>query len=143
MTVRAIKKFFKTSDQDWSGIYINTKRLSSTKSSVAPDPRDDLNVFSNTEVRIIKDNIKENINNAVGYEGWDREYVGDNELRLIYYFSDRISANTFIHAFPTPNKNVRETFVSTILNKTKNYYRAEWVLIDENGLEETITINSN
>jgi hypothetical protein len=139
MTVRAIKKFTKTSDQDWSGIYI--KNINSTLSST-PDPRDQETMYSNSEVRLIKDNIRENIRNAPGYEGWDREYVGTNELRLIYYFADIVSANTFIHASPTPNKNVRETFINSVIKQKPTNYNSQWVLIDENGQEEVIVVNN-
>jgi hypothetical protein len=139
MTVRAIKKFTKTSSQDWSGVYI--KNINSTISST-PDPRDQETMYSNTEIVLIRDNIRENIKNAPGYEGWDREYVGNNELRLIYYFSDRILANTFIHASPTPNKNVRETFINSVIKQKPTNYNSQWILIDENGQEEVITVNN-
>jgi len=139
MTVKAVKKFTKTSNQNWSGIYI--KNISSTLNST-PDPRDQQTMYSNDEIRIIKDNVRENIRNAPGYEGWDREYVGDNELRLIYYFTDAVSANTFIHASPTPNKNVRETFINSVIKQKPTNYSFQWILIHENGQEEVVPINN-
>jgi hypothetical protein len=139
MTVKAVKKITKTSDQDWSGVYI--KNVSSTLNSL-PDARDQQNMFSNTEIRSIRNNIRENVRGANGYEGWDREYVGNNELRLIYYFEDRISANTFIHASPLPQQNVNVRFSKIIKEKTINY-NSQWILIDENGQEEVIVINND
>jgi hypothetical protein len=139
MTVKAIRKITKTSDQDWSGVYI--KNVSSTLNSL-PDARDQQNMFSNTEIRSIRNNIRENVRGANGYEGWDREYVGNNELRLIYYFEDRISANTFIHASPLPQQNVNVRFSKIIKEKTINY-NSQWILIDENGQEEVIVINND
>jgi hypothetical protein len=99
-------------------------------------------MFSNTEIRSIRNNIRENVRGANGYEGWDREYVGNNELRLIYYFEDRISANTFIHASPLPQQNVNVRFSKIIKEKTINY-NSQWILIDENGQEEVIVINND
>jgi hypothetical protein len=139
MTIKAVKKITKTSDQDWSGVYI--KNVSSTLNSL-PDARDQQNMFSNTEIRSIRNNIRENVRGANGYEGWDREYVGNNELRLIYYFEDRISANTFIHASPLPQQNVNVRFSKIIKEKTINY-NSQWILIDENGQEEVIVINND
>lgn len=139
MSVKAVKKITKTSGQDWSGIYI--KNVSSTVGST-PDPRDQQNMYSNTEVRTIRNEIRDNIKGSPGYEGWDREYVGENELKLIYYFSDKVSANTFIHATPTPNKNVREAYVNDVLKQRPTGYSAKWFIVDENNQEEEIVINN-
>jgi hypothetical protein len=139
MTVKAVKKFIKSSSQDWSGIYI--KNISSTISST-PDPRDQQNMYSNTEVRIIRNDIRDNIKGSPGYEGWDREYVGENELKMIYYFADRVSANTFIHASPVPNVNVKVTYINTVLKQKPTGYTLKWFIVDENGQEEEITINN-
>lgn len=138
MTVKAVKKLTKTSDQDWSGVYI--KNIHSTVGST-PDPRDQQCVYNSEEIRTIRSNIEHNIKGSPGWEGWDREYVGDNELKLIYYFSDRVNANTFIHGSPVPNKNTKEQYISTLSQKSIRY-SVQWSLIDENGQEEVIS-NSN
>lgn len=139
MTVKAIKKFTKSADQDWSGVYI--KNIASTIGSSA-DPRDQQNMYSNTEVRIIRDDIRDNIKGSPGYEGWDREYVGENELKLIYYFSDRIAANTFIHARPVPNVNTKITYINTVVKQKPTGYSVKWFIVDENNQEEEIVINN-
>lgn len=138
MTVKAIKTFTKTSEQDWSGVYI--KNINSTVGSVA-DPRDQQCVYTNNEISIIRSNIESNIKGAPGWEGWDRQYVGNNQLKLIYYFSDRITANTFIYGSPVPNKNTKEQFVSTLKQKAIRY-TVQWSLVDENGQEEVIDVNN-
>jgi hypothetical protein len=138
MTVKAIRKITKTSDQDWSGVYI--KKIETSVGST-PDPRDQVTNYSNSEIRIIRDEVKYNIRNAEGYEGWDREYVGENELRLIYYFSNRSSANTFIHAFPSPHKGVKKEFIGILKDKTTSY-TGSWFIVDENNQEEEIIITN-
>jgi hypothetical protein len=134
MTAKAIKKLTKTTDQDWSGVYFN--KIDTSVSSTF-DPRDQEHVYSNTEIRVIKDNMKTNIRLAPGYEGWDREYVGNNELKLIYYFSDKESANSFIHGSNRPNKPAKEAFVSLVSEKNVRY-SSQWILVDENDLEEIV-----
>jgi hypothetical protein len=134
MTAKAIKKLLKTSSQDWTGVHFNNVN---TSISSTPDPRDQVSVYSNTEIKTIKNNVNTNIRNAPGYEGWDREYVGDNELKMIYYFSDKVSANSFIHGSNRPDKIVKDRFVSVLTEKNIRY-SSQWILVDENGQEEVV-----
>jgi hypothetical protein len=134
MSAKAIKKLLKTSSQDWTGVYFH--RVSTSMSST-PDPRDQVSVYSNNEIKTIKNNVNMNIRNAPGYEGWDREYVGDNELRLIYYFSNKESANSFINGSNRPNSSARQEAISLIDSKNVRY-SSQWILVDENGQEEVV-----
>jgi hypothetical protein len=134
MTAKAIKKLVKTQSQDWSGVYFDKvqKSVSST-----PDPRDQVSVYSNNEIVTIKTNVNTNIKSAPGFEGWDREYVGDNELKIIYYFSDKESANSFIHGSNRPLKSVKDEFLSVLTEKNVRY-SSQWILVDDNGQEEVV-----
>jgi hypothetical protein len=138
MAFKAVKKLTKTPDQDWSGVYINKVEQSV---SSTPDPRDQKIVYNSDEVETIRKNYSANIKSSPGFEGWDREYVGDNELKLIYYFSSKETANSFIHGSSRPNKVTRENFVS-VLEQKNIKYSSQWILVDENGQEEVmITYN--
>jgi hypothetical protein len=134
MTVKAIKTLTKTSDQDWSGVFF--KNISSTVNSTS-DPRDQQSVYSSEDLLLIRSNTKYNIESHPGYEGWDREYVGENELKVIYYFSDRINANTFALGSSTPNSNTKQQYISLLREKSPTY-SVQWSLVDENGQEEVI-----
>jgi hypothetical protein len=135
MTAKAIKRLLKTSSQDWTGVHFNKVN---TSISSTPDPRDQVSVYSTAEIKKIKNNVDTNIKNVTGYEGWDREYIGDNELKIIYYFSNRQTANSFIHGSSRPNRVTKEEFDSMLTEKNVRY-TSQWILVDENGQEEVVS----
>ena len=82
MPYKLIKKIHKLPEETWEGIHIgdvskalNTKEL---------DPRDS-NSYSSEEKSIFKSYL-DSLSKLDGYLGFDREYVGDNELHIIKYF---------------------------------------------------------
>ena len=112
------KIYNKTTEQDWSGVIINTERsMSSTF-----DERD------NDSKKIISDEEKSNhvskfveIVNELGddYVGWDKEYVDNNQLKIIYSFRNIESAKMF--------------YIKS--NKTHDMYEVKWRLVNPVGYE--------
>jgi hypothetical protein len=129
MEVKLIKLLKKTEDQDWSGKHLNVK----TARNTTPDPRDSGN-FSDYERKILKMESRFNIRNCDGYRGWDREYVDDNTLKIIYYF------DTLEHAKNTSisrNESIRSSYIKVIQENTKDnpdiVYSYLWYIADENN----------
>jgi hypothetical protein len=142
MPAKLIKQLTKTSEQDWSGI-----RLCRFETSVnsTPDPRDAQPNFEQTEARIARSQILDNRKESVGYIGWDREYVDDNTVRLIWYFDTLANAtlhfsglNLFFGSNPT-DPNASEEYKNILRNKKEVYnYTVDWFYVDEDGNEELI-----
>jgi len=72
----------KLPDETWDGVYIGD--VSKAISTKELDPRDN-NSYSDEEKSIFKSHL-ESLSKLDGYLGFDREYVGDNELHIIRYF---------------------------------------------------------
>jgi hypothetical protein len=126
MTVKLIKLIKKTSDQDWSGKHINTNSsLNSTQ-----DSRDAGN-FTEDERLVLKNNSKNNIRQANGYIGWDREYKDENILKMIYVFDTLENAEA---SFTPKDIEARKEFKLKIKDKiSKNdipKYTSFWYITD-------------
>lgn len=98
--VARIKQYFeKTSDQDWSGVYLNTKPKRDP-SDVAlyksnPDPRD-RNVLSAEEEAAVVSKFDSTLYAHPGFIGIDREYADENTLVINYNFETDESAQAYL-----------------------------------------------
>jgi len=125
MPCRLEHTYTKTNEQDWSGVIV--KAANSLNSTY--DPRDDDSnkvmteqdrVAKYTKFRAAKDELAEK------YIGWDREYVGDNQLNIIHYTSDVESA--------------RLLYVSS--RRTHDMYEVSFKIFNENGIEVPLLLPS-
>lgn len=128
MSVKLIKLLTKTPDQDWSGKHLNVK----TARNTAPDPRD-AGDFTLTERKILRMESRFNIRNCDGYQGWDREYLGDHNLKIIYYFDTVENAKKSANY---KNPTIRNSYTQIVETKTtsdpKARYSFVWLITDEN-----------
>ena len=112
------KTYTKTDSQDWSGIVIDSTRALNP----SVDERDNDNKKTmTTDERLNKSTGFRDARTSLGntYVGWDREYVGNNELVLTYMLTTLESAkNLYIH-----------------LHKTHDMYDVKWKLTSPTGKE--------
>jgi hypothetical protein len=102
MAYTVVRRFTKTNEQDWSGIYYNvSKSLDPT-----PDIRDQqFNSFSD-----IKDKSREftqDTQTNFSYLGSKRVFESDNILEVKYYFETLEDAVSFTNTFKTGNTVIR------------------------------------
>ena len=136
MTVKLIKQLTKTPEQDWSGIWF--KEFDSSMNS-KPDPRDAQPNYDETEARTLKNHIRDNIKNAVGYVGWDREYVSDDVVRLIWHFESKETAYGYLAGRNITDAEKLNDYKNVLRSKKNAYnYTGQWIMVDEDGTEENI-----
>jgi hypothetical protein len=138
--VKLVKQLTKRSDQDWSGVWFKNADLKTAMNS-KEDPRDCAPTdLTEQELTTLKKHVSSNVRKARGYMGWDREYVTDDVLRVIYYFANREAALGYLEG----NWNIKDSQVfneyKNILSsrKSQHQYQAQWIFIDQNGNEENI-----
>lgn len=88
------KNYTKTNEQDWSGVIISIER--SMNPTFDERDNDSKKKIVDEEKPNFVNKFKEIINElGEDYVGWDREYVDENQLKIIYYFKSIESARTF------------------------------------------------
>lgn len=96
MPYKLIKKMHKLPEETWDDIHIGD--VSKALNTKEPDPRDN-NSYSSEEKNIFKSHL-DSLSKLEGYLGFDREYVGDNELHIIRYFDTEEHMKLY-HQFST------------------------------------------
>ena len=130
MSVILKQSLTKTDQQDWSGVFIN---ISESKTPT-PDPRDENNLSANTKI-VLKEQ-KSLVSSAVGYEGWDRNYVTDNNLVVSYYFDTADNAMAYFTKRKTRIAN-------TINSKVSIKYNVEWSIVDGDNITLLKPVSNN
>jgi hypothetical protein len=119
MSVQLKHVFTKTSDQDWSGVYLNVSKSRSPNT----DQRDSNDLSSDTKL-VLKQRTT-TLESSQGYSGWDREYTGNNQLTVNYYFD---TTNNAIQYFNMRRNNTSNTIVS----KLPIVYDTSWNIVAGN-----------
>jgi hypothetical protein len=96
MPYKLIRKMNKQQEETWDHVHIGdiTKAINTKE----PDPRDN-NSYTDEEKAVFKSHL-ESLSKLEGYLGFDREYIGDNELRIIKYFDTELNMKVY-HKFCT------------------------------------------
>ena len=132
MPYTLIKEVTKTSDQEW---YVGLNIANSLSST--PDPRDSNVSYTDEEKAIVSDYANKCLKLHPGYLGWDREYIGENLLRVTYYFTTEASARTFRMRNHDLSNPYYARFLRVLVNKEKELgiapYTTSWALYDEQG----------
>ncbi len=119
MSYKLVLTYTKTKDQDWSNVILNTNNsLNST-----PDPRDNQNKEAHNEnFRKEKyawfSDFKEKAGAA--YIGWDREYIGDNQLAVTHFVEDENVARILYTRHSGAIKNSVYTLLWKLYDKDQN-----------------------
>jgi len=127
MSVKLTQTFIKTSDQDWSGVFLNI----STARSPITDTRDSSSLPNDTKLVLKQE--KTFLEFSDGYEGWDREYIGNDKLIIYYYF------DTFDNALNYFTERRKSS--NTVSSKLVVQYNTNWS-IDNNGTITELKPNS-
>jgi hypothetical protein len=127
MTISLNKYITKESIDPWTFYFDSTNTIKKDF-----DYRDSL-ILNNKESNLINDirllSIKHH-NSSIGYQGFDREWVDDNNIKFIYYFDNLLNALNF---FKSINDNkYRKLVVETLQNNyslyTSSKYKTKWEL---------------
>jgi hypothetical protein len=112
----------KTENEPWE-LYID----SSTTVLKDEDARDmsGSRISRGDSVFLAASNGRPTRSNNIGYIGWDRNYVGENSLHMIYYFDSIDNAKSYY-------TYIRSKVINAEIVKTIKYYPCTWVLTDDN-----------
>jgi hypothetical protein len=130
MTVFLNKRFRKTTDQDWSGIMIDASKSISS----IPDSLDSFDI--DTDLLEVYRYVRPKKLSANGYSGWNREYIGDNELVISFLFDTVKNAVLYLDNRKALYANSHP--FTEIRKKAKIEYEIKWEIINNSG--ETIEI---
>lgn len=127
MTVELNKYYTKAPNEDWD-IYID---ISKTVNKTV-DPRDVL--FSNAPSQVssdIRSSYTKFIRSSNGYQGFDRTWIDDNNLKFIYYYDTLENALSFYQSLK--NSEPQNIFISAIKNsngvsnnQVSKQYQVKW-----------------
>jgi hypothetical protein len=103
MFARIITTITKKPEDDWSGkLFHHAKTLSSP-----PDDRDLQSALTEEIKNTIYSTHVNHNKTAEGYLGWDRFYVGENQVQYILYFDTEV--NAYLHLANTADV-AKETY---------------------------------
>jgi hypothetical protein len=123
MVAHVKKYYFKTSDQDWSGVYFNTN-TNRTPRDIARykadhDPKNHQNVISAEEEALIIEEFDAVLYSNPGFMDITREYPDENTLVVSANFETDGAAKTYVYKFDSPeaNPNGNTVVVADVKNK--------------------------
>lgn len=132
---KLVKVMTKKSDEQWY-LWLRADKMLTTRT---PDPRD-LMPAEDVQSMYDKDDSWFKIHKFPrgGLKGLDREYIGENQLKVTYYFTTREQARFFFidmnEVIPGKTREKERALKNKIREKYNvPDYVTEWYLYDQNG----------
>jgi hypothetical protein len=133
MIYKVVKRFEKTNDQDWSGIYYS---VSSSLDST-PDDRDAAFSILFSDIKDKSTNYINSVRSMSGYIGNRRIYESNNVLKIIDEFDSLESASQLFLKFTSNTASPTRVLVQAIAEKIQNnvvpFYTITKTLEDSDG----------
>ena len=129
------KTVTKQNGQLWNVYFDISKSINN-----AEDERDNLSLYTAEEQIFLQSYFQKLKEGLLDYEGWNRNYIGEDTIEVDYLFGSESSARTYHSRLTTAEPSVEiEALKLLYRNKKQQYniptYSVTWKLLDENSDE--------
>ena len=138
MTYTLTKTITKQSEEAWVVFFNVSKSIDSV-----PDDRDNTTLYSENE-KIFVQKYFESINeNMTDYLGWNRSYVNDNSIEVVFTFDTPSSSREFYRRMTSQTPSIEVEALNTLFKVKKQKlkipnYQISWNLADNFGNQITL-----
>lgn len=138
MTYTLTKTITKQSEEAWVVFFNVSKSIDSV-----PDDRDNTTLYSENEKILVQkyfDSISENMTD---YLGWNRSYVNDNSIEVVFTFDTPSSSREFYRRMTSQTPSIEVEALNTLFKVKKQKlkipnYQISWNLADNFGNQITL-----
>lgn len=131
MNVKILQTITKPADQAWNINFDMDKSVSEGPQ----DPRDKTSSFTEEEKQVFL-NFTRFCHSQPGYLGWDRSYVGDNQVVITHYFNNVDDATNYFQTTREPNNPQFQAVKQMMSDKYGDLQNnVTWKLVNQDNVE--------